>query len=448
MQTNFLYKSLSYQKLRRVLAAVAVFFSVFASHQVMAAFFEDPGNGKCLDSNDGYVYPNPCYQNEFQKWELNYVSSLNNNPVYSIKHPLDGRCLAITKNTSNVVTAACYTGYTSQLWERIGNKFKNRFSGQCLESNDAYVWTVSCDWNQSWQDWKVWETPIDTVAFFDNANYGYLIVSLGIGNYDLRTWKNDALSSLRIPSGLRVTLYEHENFSGRQKVLSSDTNYVGDDFNDITTSVKIEKITTPSNCIASGALNGNPLNSKQYFNAAQSFANYYIDKGLGNFPFFGGGYQVRLARHNMQCVNVKGGWPYDGGDVIVYPCTNTIFYPVHEQWDFKISRTTGFGAMSSRITDGETRRGMCTEAQGAGFTGSQLWNKLTRNCNGNDNQQFALLPIRGTEFLLYHKGSQQCMRYDGSKLRTAECNKDDPEQMLQLCKPGEQCISPPAYICP
>jgi len=441
MQINVLYHSLSYHKLRKVLGIIAIFFSVVASYQTHGEeiYLKDPQSNKCLDSSNGNVYPHDCNQGAWQGWSFN---------GYAIKHTQSSMCLD-SNYSGSVYAMDCNSG-NYQNWDIIptgagGRAIRNRQTGLCLDSNDQWIWTTACD-NTYWQSWD--QLPSVTVAFFDDANYGRHIVSLGEGNYDLGAWKNDALSSLRVPSGLRVTLYSDANFSGRQKVLSSDTNYVGNDFNDITTSVKIEKITTPSNCIASGALNGNPLNSDQYFNAAESFASYFIDKGLGNFPFFGGGYQVRLARHDMQCVNVKGSWPYDGGDVIVYPCTNTIFYPVNEQWDFNISQTTGFGSMTSRLTDGETRRGMCTEAAGADFTGSQLWNKLTRNCNGNDNQRFALLPIRDTEFLLFHKGSMQCMRYDGSKLRTAECNKDDPEQLLQLCKPGQQCISPPAYICP
>ena len=58
---------------------------------------------------------------------------------------------------------------------------------------------------------------------------------------------NDALSSIRIPRGLRVTLYENANFDGRSAVLKQDANtefFIGNQFNDLTSSVMVEKIPT------------------------------------------------------------------------------------------------------------------------------------------------------------------------------------------------------------
>ncbi|RAL24615.1 hypothetical protein DL897_08810 [Thermoflavimicrobium daqui] len=37
-----------------------------------------------------------------------------------------------------------------------------------------------------------------------------------------------------------VTLYEHANFQGRAKRFCGDTSYVGNDFNDIASSVKVD----------------------------------------------------------------------------------------------------------------------------------------------------------------------------------------------------------------
>lgn len=53
---------------------------------------------------------------------------------------------------------------------------------------------------------------------------------------------NDQLSSLKVPNGMKVTLYEHAGFSGRSKSFNEDTPWVGDDFNDITSSIKVEQI--------------------------------------------------------------------------------------------------------------------------------------------------------------------------------------------------------------
>jgi hypothetical protein len=69
--------------------------------------------------------------------------------------------------------------------------------------------------------------------------------ALGVGRYD---WgqlgiSNDSLSSLRVPAGLTATLYEDVHFSGRSKVFTQDASYVGDDFNDITSSIIVAERT-------------------------------------------------------------------------------------------------------------------------------------------------------------------------------------------------------------
>lgn len=64
----------------------------------------------------------------------------------------------------------------------------------------------------------------------------YNMASLGI--------PNDSLSSLKVENGLKVTLYEHE-FSGRSKMFTGDAAWVGDDFNDITSSIKVEELAPP-----------------------------------------------------------------------------------------------------------------------------------------------------------------------------------------------------------
>lgn len=53
---------------------------------------------------------------------------------------------------------------------------------------------------------------------------------------------NDKLSSLKVPAEWEVILYEHINYEGRYLVINQNTPWIGDDFNDITSSVKIRRI--------------------------------------------------------------------------------------------------------------------------------------------------------------------------------------------------------------
>ncbi|MEE0715264.1 MAG: cellulase family glycosylhydrolase [Eubacterium sp.] len=94
---------------------------------------------------------------------------------------------------------------------------------------------------------KVGDTTNDNVAtFYENSNYGGWSVSLSEGTYNYRDIiakgiKNDAISSLKVNSGYKVTLYNDEGFNGTSKAFTGDASYVGDEMNDKTSSIKIEK---------------------------------------------------------------------------------------------------------------------------------------------------------------------------------------------------------------
>ena len=94
---------------------------------------------------------------------------------------------------------------------------------------------------------KVGDTTNDNVAtFYENSNYGGWSVSLPEGTYNYsdiiaKGIKNDAISSLKVNSGYKVTLYNDAGFNGTSKAFTGDASYVGDEMNDKTSSIKIEK---------------------------------------------------------------------------------------------------------------------------------------------------------------------------------------------------------------
>lgn len=49
------------------------------------------------------------------------------------------------------------------------------------------------------------------------------------------------MSSLKVPFGYKVTIYQDDNFSGKSKVITSDASYIGNDWNDQMSSIKVEK---------------------------------------------------------------------------------------------------------------------------------------------------------------------------------------------------------------
>lgn len=86
--------------------------------------------------------------------------------------------------------------------------------------------------------------PGSKVVIYQDHYYKAASQELSEGSYDLAslTFGGGHLSSLKVPMGMKVTLYEQEGFKGRSKSFTEDTPWVGDDFNDLTRSIKVEQI--------------------------------------------------------------------------------------------------------------------------------------------------------------------------------------------------------------
>ena len=79
---------------------------------------------------------------------------------------------------------------------------------------------------------------------FENKDYGGSYQHLFAANYpsmsDLLVG-NDKVSSAKVAPGYRLIAYEHVNYGGRYRILEDDVFYVGKEFNDMTSSMKVEK---------------------------------------------------------------------------------------------------------------------------------------------------------------------------------------------------------------
>lgn len=86
------------------------------------------------------------------------------------------------------------------------------------------------------------------IKVFQDCNYGGYSAGLSTGTYTLGQLqalgvKNDDISSLQVPSGYKVTLYNSDNFGGTSVVLTgNDTCLVAKGFNDLVSSVRIETV--------------------------------------------------------------------------------------------------------------------------------------------------------------------------------------------------------------
>ncbi|SFE90686.1 Por secretion system C-terminal sorting domain-containing protein [Chitinophaga sp. CF118] len=92
-------------------------------------------------------------------------------------------------------------------------------------------------------------------TFYKDCNYGGTTVGLAAGTYTLAQMKansllDDDISSLKVQSGYKVTLYADDNFTGASLVKTAeDACLVDDGWNDITTSLKVETVTTTGSSI-------------------------------------------------------------------------------------------------------------------------------------------------------------------------------------------------------
>ena len=89
-------------------------------------------------------------------------------------------------------------------------------------------------------------TPSSGVIFYQNADYGGTASQVfAKGNYTLsqlqaKGCSNDWMSSLKVPSGWTVIVYQDNNFLGTSWTFTADTSYVGSACNDKMSSCKIQ----------------------------------------------------------------------------------------------------------------------------------------------------------------------------------------------------------------
>ena len=93
-------------------------------------------------------------------------------------------------------------------------------------------------------------TSTGVVTVYKDCNYAGYAVGLNTGTYTLSQLNalgilNDDISSLKINSGYKVTLYKDDNFGGRSITLTADDAcLVDNNFNDTTSSLKVEAVTS------------------------------------------------------------------------------------------------------------------------------------------------------------------------------------------------------------
>ena len=195
-----------------------------------------------------------------QTWTFTEV--MNGKGVYSI-------CSYGNKNRGmDVVDFSKENGAQVQLYDYLGNPHQQFILYDCGEGyyqlvarNSGKVVEIpqSSKGNGEWikiydnngthtQQWAVVENRYDeasAVTLYTDADYKGKAVTLSEGQYNLSRMglynlKDNDMSSLKVTPGFKVTIYEDDNFNGKSKSYTASESFVGEEWNDKMSSLKVE----------------------------------------------------------------------------------------------------------------------------------------------------------------------------------------------------------------
>jgi hypothetical protein len=104
-----------------------------------------------------------------------------------------------------------------------------------------YASTSSAGWSTRISEVRLPQESVP-VAYEHNAYTGRSqVLTAGRHDLDQLSIGNDVISSVKVPTGWKVTLYRDHHFQGDTKVLTTDANALPD-FNDMTSSIVVEAV--------------------------------------------------------------------------------------------------------------------------------------------------------------------------------------------------------------
>lgn len=137
----------------------------------------------------------------------------------------------------------------SMTYSSSAARWETSVSGLSVGDPITYSYTYNQDglqYDTASSVYTVGASNLEGVTFYEHAEYGGEAVTLDVGSYILTQLNaagipNDWMSSLKVPSGYVVDVYQNDAFLGTKWTFTSDTSYVGSSCNDQMSSVKISR---------------------------------------------------------------------------------------------------------------------------------------------------------------------------------------------------------------
>lgn len=217
------------------------------------------------------------------------------------------------------------------------------FKGKC----QTYTWNISLlahDFAGKISSIVVEENKTEsTVIVYEDPSFERKPRALKIGRYNTATLQagdnqagNDTISSLKVPPGLKVNLYENDNFTGKRRTFYEDTSWVGKYIDNKTSSIIIEEWADPNGTtflfVSDPQITGDDLPDYDKWDVA-----------FGRIRDAADSLDRRLWPEmvNNQPTNLeRAGFPIEpqfivfGGDLVNYPASDKM-NKFKKYWDFK-----------------------------------------------------------------------------------------------------------------
>ena len=253
-----------------------------------------------------------------QKWQLIEVQS----GVYSIRSAASsGKGLDVAYGYVESGTQVLLFTYNGNPWQQFilvdkGNDYYQlvaRHCGKVVEipgsSYTSGSWIKTADnTGANCQQWKLipasgQDGELAAATFYEDIYYGGYAVQLPEGTYtqsqlEARGIRNDDISSLQVLPGFRVTVYDGSSLNGDSRVFTADCDWIGVDWNDCISSIKIEPYGQATDLTDNGGtyeVSHTPVNSSE--SGAKLFDNTSSTKYCTFISAFD---QVTMTYHSTQ----------------------------------------------------------------------------------------------------------------------------------------------------